>query len=222
MNQSHLPATSSARSMLRPQIALSTILLLIATLATWLGYWNVRRDTEKLRSHIPGLLSVVRELEVTDPMKSAAVARVPEWFDECIWDIYLPESGSFELCLALDKIEANDLADAVQRVRIDPGYSSVELKYETETDVSIASVLIDGQIVMEEAKPKNWEPRRGSSGGSEISRSVQFDPAKPLVLYRKRFRGLAGTRVKAGTPTPGILVWIQPVKEIAETEIESR
>ena len=86
------------------------------------------------------------------------MARVPEWLGESIWDIYLPGDREYELCLALDQIEADRLATPLHRVPIAAGYRAVELRYETESDKSIASVIVDDQVLIEETRPKDWEP----------------------------------------------------------------
>jgi hypothetical protein len=212
MKNSSTTGSSTPRRIRRPQVSLSTLLLLIATLAVWFGYWNASRQTQRLRRNMSGLLSISRELDVKDPTQAAAVARVPEWLGESIWDIYLPKDGLYEVCLAFDQIDAEGLVTPLQRVRINPGYRTVELKYETETEESIASVLVDGKVVIEETRPKDWEPRRGSTGASVIYQSEQFDPTRPLVLYRKRFRSPDGASPPKVGPTQGILVWIEPAE----------
>jgi hypothetical protein len=184
----------------------------MAVIAIGIAIRNVRRDTEILRAQIPGLLSVARELEVDDPTRFAVVARLPEWFAEMIWDLHVPEGATFELCLAMDQIAQDGLAEPVKCVQIDSGRRKIEFKYETRPDDSIASVLVDDEVVIRERRPKDWEPRVGSSGSSSISHSDQHDAAKPLVLFRRRFmvRVTKGNSTTPKVPTQGILIWIEP------------
>lgn len=210
MNEAISPSTENPN---RLQVSLSTLLLLIATVAIWFGYWSVSRELQRLQSQMPGLLSLSRELEVIDPSQSAVVARLPEWLGESIWDVYLPPDRQFELCLALDEVSEDSLAVPLHRCPIESGYRTIELKYETPRAESIASLLVDEQVVIEETRPPDWEPRRGSRGGSSISKSRQLDPALPMVLYRKRFRVPGVTSpARNESPTQGILVWIEPKK----------
>lgn len=196
----------------RPQVSLSTLLLLMAAVAVWFGCWSVHRQNYRLHRNLQGLLSISRELEVDDRSRAAAVAIIPEWLGEAIWEIYLPEGREYELCLALEQVSDEGLAPPVQRAAIAAGKCTVELKHDTLAEESITSLLVDDSVVIEEARPKNWEPRRGSRGASVIDRSQQFDPALPLILYRKRFNSHDGTSPQKGVPTNGILVWIEPAK----------
>jgi len=187
--------------------------LLMAAVAIGIAYRNVRQDTNVIRAQIPGLLAAARELEIDDPKRFAVVSRLPQWSGETIWDVYLPEGRSLELSLAMDKVSSdNSFTKPLHRVFIDSGVRKIEFKYETQAKLSIASLLVDDTVVIEERRPKDWEPRFGSTGGGQIHLSQQYDPDKPLVLFRRRFVTRNARGGAAGTPkspSQGILIWIE-------------
>jgi len=207
-NPSSVHGATSAR---RPQFSLSTLLLLMAVVAIGIAYRNVRQETEVIRAQIPGLLAVACELEIDDPKRFAVVSRLPQWHDEAIWDVYLPEGRSLELCLAMDKVSSdNSFPEPLHRVSIDSGVRKIEFKYARQEKLSIARLLVDDAVVIEESRPKDWEPRSGSSGGGQSFQSQQHDPDEPLVL-RRRFmtRNASGGSSTPKSPSQGVLIWIE-------------
>jgi hypothetical protein len=199
------------RFRLRPRFAMSTMLLFVTAFAVGLATYQVAQEVEKLRRQIAVTETFVRRLEIRDPEQFAAVKRKSEWFGESICDVYIPEGQEFELCLATEGVDEKGLALQYNRVPLSSGEHSIEVRNDNYSDRSEVSVLVDAVAVMEEGKPREWNPRLGSSGGPQISKSQQFLTDEPLILYRMRFMfpSEPGISTTPPEPSPGILVWIQ-------------
>lgn len=168
-------------------------------------------DTQRLERQLPGLRNFARELQIHDPNQFAAVKKLPEWYGEQAAEIHVPPGGPYELCLALDKIETSGVEKPLDRISIASGKHNIRIFYETKKENSIASVILDGEVALTESRPKDWEPRAGSSGGMQFSTSKQYNHPAPWILFRRRFMTVSGpssSQIASG-PTLGLLVWIQ-------------
>lgn len=202
----------------RPQFALSTFLLLIAALASWAAYWQTLQRTESLRRQLPGLRRLARELRVSEPRQYAAVERLPTWYDEHIWDLYLPPNQTYELCLALEGIEAAHVSTTMttqpdRTVTLLPGRHTVELQDEATAEKWSFLVLLDGEMVIEATRPADWNPSRSSTGGSVLRTHIQQSTDEPLELFRRRFhvpQGKSSSTTPDG-PANGVHLWIRAV-----------
>ncbi|TWU34092.1 hypothetical protein Q31b_55630 [Novipirellula aureliae] len=68
------------------------------------------------------------------------------------------------------------------------------------------------QTVIEESRPKDWEPRLGSRGGMPFGQSRQHPTDRPLLLFRRRFDVRSGPNkvLELSQSGAGILVWAEP------------
>lgn len=203
----------------RFQIGISTVLLLIASLSSWLGFWVLRGETHSLESQLPGLRSAARELQVDDENAITVVNRHKQWSDEYIWDIHLPAEFHYRICLATDNVDNKGLSKPAQFVDLKSGRHKIELVQEKIDDGrSLIYLLIDDKTEIKVEKPKGWDQRLGSSGASQISENEENDPEAPLVLYRMRLMidaGNGNSKTPAG-PDNGILLWVEPVILVEE------
>ena len=200
-----------------PQVSLLTLLLAMALFAVLLVYWQTFQSIERLERQMPGLRSVARELKVDDPSLFAVVEKKGQWYGENICEIHVPADQPYRLCLALDAIDDDGFPDPLRIVSLSSGKHRVEICYDTEGAESIVRVLVDDQAVIEETRPKDWEPRAGSSGGMPFSHSTQYQEDEPVVLFRRRFLVSSGPSkarkfVDPITPNAGILVWVESEK----------
>ena len=205
---------TAAGSPIQFKFGLATAFLIVAVVAAGLRNWQVDQKIKNLELQMPGLREAARELVVDDASMFAVVKRNEEFFGESIFDVHLPEGQTWRLCMALDKIDEQGLAQVVGEFALAPGRHMIEVRYEKEKNESIASVLADGTQVIQEARPKDWEERTGSSGGAKFSSSAERDISKPLVLYRTRFMQKVPPRGSSvpKQPSAGILVWVEKAK----------
>ena len=194
------------------QIPLLTFFLVIALFAVSLVCWQAGQSIERVEHQLEGLRDVARELEVDDPTQFAVVDKVDQWFGENNFEIYVPTGQSYQLCLALDAIDKKGIPNPQSFVCLPAGVHRIEIVYDANGDEPTIEILIDGQTVIEESRPKGWEPRVGSSGGMQFSRNLQFPVAEPVVLFRRRFmeRLSNGSVAVPKNPSAGILVWVEP------------
>jgi len=197
-----------ARAPVRLKFGLSTGLLIVAVIAAGMGNWQVDRKLAPLKRQMPGLIEADRELVVDDPSKFAVVKRNEQWAGECIFDVHLPEGSAWRLCLALEEVGEEGLADPAGKSLLSPGRHSVEVRYDFEK--STVSVLVDGSVAIKEANGGGWNYR----GAAMFRSSSQQHTTEPLVLYRKRF--LRWFRGKSWLPNrpAGVLVWIEKVEAL--------
>ena len=200
----------------RFQIGISTALLLIAAASSWLGFEVLRRETQKLQSYLPGLRSAARELQVINEDQISVVHRHQEWNDENIWDIYLPPTGEFKVCLATEDVNRQGTPASFESVNLKPGRRKIELIQEKFDDGRVMlQMLVDDRTEIEVEKPKGWYQQFGFSGGSRISENAEYDAQDPVILLQMRFMvdtGNGGSKSPQG-PANGILVWVEPVNQ---------
>ena len=214
MNEKQTEPATPPRTRYRLQFSLTTILLLVAAVSVWLVNHDLKQQISTIRAQLPGLESVARQLIVDDPTQVAVVCRMPERLGECIYDVHIPQYKSFELFLALEQVDKQGIAEPVNSVPVSAGKHSIEIRYDAKPDQSIVFLLIDGEIVIEERKAKDWEPRHGSTGAGSVSNSEQFDDRSPIVLFRQRFMVSQAPNSSTTPPGPcrGILVWLENAK----------
>ena len=191
---------------------LSTAFLGLAAIAVWLGYWAAIRDAAQQRAELPVLRRLSRELNVTDPSAITAVRRRAQWYGEKKWDVFLPSSSSYRICLAMDDLGPNDFPAAETTARLQGGRNEIELRYLKQDQHIVAQIWINGVIAIESARPKAWDNSNGYSTTSDVSASQSFPADQPLKLLN--------LRLSVPTPTgggrthrnadKGVFIWIEP------------
>ena len=98
---------------------------------------------------------------------------------------------------------------------VQPGTHKIEYTYDKGEHDAVLEILVDGEVVIREIRPKDWVNSSGSPSTSSIpSVSQSFDADAVLQLLHLRF-SVAGK--KKGTyrtptgPSAGISIWIQAV-----------
>ncbi len=191
------------------------MLLLVFAVAAWLAWaglttrvWELNRDIEQMDALLPN------ELFVEDPTRAAVVLHTPTWFDEFVWDIFLPPGQGRQLNLACHAIDGTGFPSAGHRAPIPAGRHTIELVRPTKGDDTWQiEILVDGEPIIVSEQPLSWNGGEGSQGGSLISTSRQFSPNEEIDLFRRRWM----VPTKGGSfstpmgPGEGLLLWISPV-----------
>lgn len=204
-------AGRSARA--RWQVGIRTLILLTAAFAAWMTFLVNRRHNALLQSRIEAMRSLAHELVVDDARKIAVVKLEELWMDENQWDLHLP-AGRYRLCLATHELDREGFPPVATSAPLKAGRHRLVLLQRKENETHRVAVLSDGNPLVTFEEPKAWDPGIGSEGGGQFSTSVQLDPGKPVVLFRRRF--MQPTGVKNGSQIPmgpanGLMIWIEPV-----------
>ncbi len=204
-----IPARAPAR---RPwQIRLRTLLLLLAAVAVWLGYFSNRGQISFLESRIAALRPLAHELIIDDASQIAVVKLEELWYDENEWDVYLPE-GRYRLSLATRRIDDRGLAPASSTGLLESGTHRLVLDQHRRGDGWQIAVTADGRPLCAADEPNDWNPGHGSTGGGEYSLCQQLPRDQPVILFRRRFHhpdATGGSTTPQG-PTEGLLLWLEP------------
>ncbi|NND96044.1 MAG: LapA family protein [Pirellulaceae bacterium] len=202
--------TNTTRPKRQVQFSLSTILLLIAAIASWLGYYKLRYDSAELQREIDAMRTLAQELIVSDVEMFAAVQRQAEWYGEDAWDVHIPATRPYEVKLATENIGLPQKAINTRSAPIDAGTRTLQLRTDNSGDDVVIRVLIDGQTAIEEHKPRSWQQSVGSSGHC-VTQIFQRDPNVPLVLRETTYK-IRRPDGDVITPEParGIQFWIEP------------
>jgi len=193
------------------QFGLPGFFLLMAAIAVWTAFFTNRRHIASLESRIQAMRPMVHELIVEDTDRIAVVKLEEMWYDENIWDIYLPE-GRYRICLATRDVDQQGLAAPIERQPLAAGRHRLALEQERDDDAWRVTIARNGSTLLEVEEPLTWDPGSGSSGGSDFSHSAQRPADEPLVLFRRRFTCPDGKRrnITPKGPTEGVLLWIEP------------
>ena len=203
------------------QVSLLSLLLLIAACGIWIAYRKAVADIAGLEQQLAGLRRIARELIVEDPKQIAAVKRLPQMYNENIWDVYIPEiqGKHFELRLAMDDVPSTNQRESFQleplkQAILMPGKHAIELRYNAKDsqENAVLTVLVNGETVIEEIRPEDWVDSSGSSSSSSVgSKSKSFDIDKPVCLRNTRFTVTQKNGITRAPqePGPGILLWIE-------------
>jgi hypothetical protein len=200
------------------QFNLRVALLLMAAAGVWTGAITNWRAIAPLQQRIDRVRPIVRELAIHDPSQGAVVKFDEEWYDENEWEVYLP-AGKYRLVLATEQVDEDGFAPVEFEAPLAAGRHRLEVAQTKTKDGWEVVVFKDGQALLRAGKPKQWCEGHGSSGGGHFAQSEPFDPAKPLVLFRRRFSRrvpLSGSSWTGKTPmgpTEGVQLWIEPAVE---------
>ena len=214
---------------LKPQVSLLSLLLLIAACGVWVAYWKATRDIANIEAPLQGLRLIARELVIEDPNQIAAVKRFPGTYGQKVMDIYIPELAGkdFVLRLAMDDIPISknfqaDKFEALKESVLKPGKHEVEIRYDKDAQQAVLTILVDGEVAIEEKRAKDWVNSGGHSSSSSVessSKSFENDEIIQLLHLRFMLEGKTkGTFSTPKTPGPGISVWIEAVEDSVSAE----
>ncbi len=187
--------------------SLSTLLLMMTTIAVWVAVFQFTRRVEQTRMDLVKLSRLSANLVITDPNAVAAVALPAEWANSSRWKIYVPATlPAYRLVLQgpiqskpnTTLLISNDVTvlSQAQRVSIPitPGTHTIDYEYDlgrpNET-VEKTFVKLDGKIVHEFdlPGPSVWQSS-GSTSTSDTSDSSRSYPVSSTVkLMTQELRG---------------------------------
>ena len=201
----------------RFQVNLLTILLLVLVCAVWIAYRGARVESQAMETQLASLRLIARELVIENPAEFAVVSRLPKFYNEKIWDVYVPKAHGkvARLAVAMDLIAAvhsKKIGDEkpLKWIKLKPGKHSIQLIYDVD-DTAHLTVLVDEEVAIEIVRPQDWVKSGSSSSKGGIALSKSFPVDNGLLLHRRRF----DIRRPRGTPSahkelgPGIMLWIE-------------
>ena len=175
----------------RRQFSLKSALLLTAAIASWVGFFNVRRSRQLQELDLKSLRQLARELDIRYPDQYAAAQKTPTFAGEHVWRIYLPPGKDYRLKLALDQIPTGhtfkDMPNSISPVAnlsLDAGEYEVELRLQRRTDGATIDLLIDGETKLELQRDAVWSMSQSSSS-SGVVMPIQKTTSKALVLHHE-------------------------------------
>ena len=191
------------------QFSVRTLLLVTAAIAVWTAYIANERHNRKLNARIAAMRPLAHELAVEDPNRIAVVKLDELWYDENIWDVYLPP-GQYRLFLATYDIDQDGLAPVRVSAPLAGGRHRLTLEQRREESGWQVAVTGNDAEILTVKEPPEWDPARGSMGGGQFSNSTQIPADQPVVLFRRRFsQPTTATQPSTPTgPTAGVLLWI--------------
>lgn len=215
------PSTTPAKpSALR--FSLYTLMSATAVFAVWMAYYLTVQETHRMELQLPSLRNLARELYVDDPTWYAAVRPHELSDDDFRWQVYLPPGGKYQLCLA-DKNFSRYSNPKREKpapslvAPIESGEHDISLAFEKVEEEWQIQVSVDGQVVMEETQPADWNPGIGSVGGSDISNTRQFSTDVPMELFDRVFNirddpnnQYSSSASKSET---GLRLWVEKLKK---------
>ena len=193
----------------RLQFSLLSLLLMATLIGVWVANYRLSDSIARRRSELPALRNYARELIVADPMGFSTVAPHKLWMDDYRWHVYVPSrSAGSILALQTTNIDDPSMDRPEFQASLPPGRHELQLKYEQVGEAWRIQVLINGDAVIDESLPSEWNSARGSRGGSSIAQLEHFQTT-PIKLFDRRF---VNWNRKGGT-TPletsnGIRLWI--------------
>ena len=166
-----MPSTTSEPSSLfrkLPRLTLASLMLLVSLTCIATAWWQLRIKNHHLQTEIDIAKQLSPVLEVQNTSHYAALRRVPTWWREAKWDVYLPPGNTYRICLACDEI-TGDVSQMPPRVRgtheITAGQYVFELTLDIDDDASSVEVLVDNQAVIRFSESSDWNPLGSSFGG---------------------------------------------------------
>lgn len=174
------------------RFSLYTLMSATAVFAVWMAYYLTVQETQRMESQLPSLRNLARELYVEDPTWYAAVRPHELSDDDFRWRVYLPPGGKYQLCLADKNFNAYSNPKREKPAPsivapIESGEHAVSLAYEKAGEEWTIQVNVDGQVIMQETQPADWNLGIGSVGGSDISNTRQFSTDAPMDLFDRVF-----------------------------------
>ncbi len=207
------------RSRWRWQWSLTTLLLLTAAIAAWTAWFQVRRESDKLRREIGSMEELSRRFKVDDPMQFAVVEKTEMWYDDDRWDVYLPEGSGYVLKLVTRDIYEKGYPEAGWEQPITPGRHEIMWIIEKASGSAPPRVVVsvDGRPVIEVTEDTQWVNQSSSwSGSGSYDRVKQFPVTQPLELQRRRFakpQPGGSWSINSEEPALGALMWIEKTSE---------
>ncbi|QDT02520.1 hypothetical protein K227x_08980 [Rubripirellula lacrimiformis] len=224
-----VPPTSVDSKVAKPvQFSLRTILLVTAAFALSVAWYQKHTRLIEARSTAAMLASRARLLEIDDPSKITAVARLPTKIDETVFEVAIPNRSKtgrgHRICLTLEGLGAEfsltqkKFPHPSTRLELTPGPHTIEVRHHKPASRAAAGqheieLVIDGKVADRLVRPAVWFTTQVTSS-SAVANCRSFDPDQRVELLRRRFL-VDGNVVPSPTQANlenGILLWIERAK----------
>lgn len=192
--------------------SMTTLLLMMGTVGVVTRAVILSRQNQRLRNEIATMRMLARELQVLDETQFAVIKRYPRWFEENIWDVFLPAGQTYRLNLVTRGVDPTRTPRPFESVVLPSGYHTIEYrrKFEDQSSTWRIEVLVDQSPAMTFTESADWESSMSHSSQGGYSRSTQRPVDEPLFLERLRFHTPTTPNTTASRPTEnGILLWIE-------------
>jgi len=197
----------------RFQFGILTALLVMTAFATWTSWFLSKNDAERLARQLPALRNSARELDIVDVDQYAISRLLADWFGELKWRLFLPDSGSYRVCLATEDIDQSGYPEAEETYELMSGRHNCEFRIKKDSGQYVLEFLVDEKVVLTKIQPTDWNPDRGKSTSGAIGFSQQQPTDQPFQIHRSRFMEPVGEFGAASPqgPSNGVLIWIEKV-----------
>jgi hypothetical protein len=198
------------RSGIRLKIRLRTLLLLLAVIAVWAGFWRNLENIWDLRSRISRLRPRPDQFVVLDPNQITVLKEEELSYNAQHWKIHLPDDA-YRICVATRGIDAQGFTLAKQHDILSAGEHRIGLLQQFSNNEWQIIVSVDRVQRMTIREPLEWGDTLSSYGGAEFLQCTQLPADQSLVLIRRRFRRLDTSKqtITPAGPTDGVMLWIE-------------
>lgn len=169
------------------QLSISTLFLLVATVAAWLTYLRTTIELVSVRGQLAVLRPLTHDLIVHDGRQVIAVRRLATFMGECIWDIHIPKGKTKALVL-----------DGLAIAKMPEGKHSLELRARGHPSGEEGTLYLDGQVVSSSAR--GWVPSPWGKDGGLFELSACHQDERVV---------LASSKGTGKVPVAAPLLWIE-------------
>ncbi len=201
------------------QFRVRTLCLLVAAVAIFVSYSHDRYRLATLESRIGLMRTLARQLQIHDVNQIAVVQRVPRWYDDNRWEVYLPK-GEYRICLGtrgVNRVGRFGLTSVTASERLQSGLHLIAIELEPENGSCRVTVNRAGTTVFSILEPDIPNGGFGMTSSPEVPASKQVAVSDPVVLFRRHFVGSAAPS-SPNRSADGALLWIESVKREGSKE----
>jgi len=168
------------------RISLATFMLMIGLATAVFLIWHLAIKRDRMQEAVYDLQIQSRRLRVDDKSKIAVIYREQLRYNDQIFDLYIPEGPSFELCIKLEGVAISaDYSNPVSRRLLPIGKHVIEVVDERQSPNVV--VLIDGTQVIDIEKSKFANLATGISTVAIFDSCTSFAPEETVHLFERTY-----------------------------------
>ena len=200
---------------MKVQWKLSTILLLVTTIAVWVAAISMTRSTPRLIDEAESVSAIMNRLLIRDPEKYAVLHLQPRSWDDNAWKVWLPEGHRYRLCVATRGVQYGPetvFPEKPDVVELQPGEHEIRTMITREDQgwkIVIANSDDEHLQILETA---DWNKTEYYySHGPGFGRTEQFGIAQRMLVYRVVYHKSTrkGETVPRNVPADGLQIWLE-------------
>lgn len=197
-----------------PRFSLRSLVVAITFVAMAIALWQLYIELAPLRSEVARLRNEVGELSVEDDSKLHAI-EIPQR-DEFTWKwrVWIPAGRKYELLVRSENIPKEGLPMPEGTITISE-FGEMWVMYRIARDPRDntwrgSTSTRTGSVGSDQHDWVEWGSRVSTDEGVNQSTLVG-DPAKPLVLARKRVSKTVTSSQNIEDPAAGFMIWLNPI-----------